>query len=121
MNERWQSRERLVRGAVGRISILLLVYPRQPGSYRATTMSPVMSTVRHCPLLPGESIFAESRARSVAITQQCPLKDRAARLFFWAFSFHFFTHSDFVIQFILPKTFEAVDEKSLFCLILFLF
>lgn len=57
-------REWLDQGEVGRISILLLVYPRQRGSYRATTMSPVMSTVRHCPLLPGESIFAWSRAES---------------------------------------------------------
>lgn len=57
-------REWLDQGVVGRISILLLVYPRQRGSYRATTMSPVMSTVRHCPLLPGESIFAWSRAES---------------------------------------------------------
>jgi len=59
------SRGRFVRGAVGRISILLLVYPRQPGSYRATTMSPVMSTVRHCPLLPGESVSVPGRVHGV--------------------------------------------------------
>lgn len=63
MGERWPGPVGS-RGVVGRISILLLVYPRQWGSYRATTMSPVMSTVRHCPLLPGESIFVGSRAES---------------------------------------------------------
>lgn len=66
------TREKPILGAVGRISILLLVYPRRRGSYRAATMSPVISTVRHCTLLPGErarererereSIFVRSRA-----------------------------------------------------------
>lgn len=54
----------LVRGSVGRNSILLLVYPRQRDSYRAATMSLVMPTVCHCPVLPGVDIFVGSRAES---------------------------------------------------------
>jgi len=86
VGERWPGR--LDRGVVGRISILLLVYPRQRGSYRATTMSPVMSTVRHCPLLPGESIFVGSRAEFGNYATAF-LEDRSliARPFFFCFFF----------------------------------
>jgi len=45
-------------------------------------MSPVMPTVRHCPLLPGESIFAGSRAESGNYIAACPKNAAAIRLFF---------------------------------------
>lgn len=55
------------------------LYTRGNGAHiEATTMSPVMPTVHHCPLLPGEDIFAGSRATESGNFARPPFLKRTA-------------------------------------------